>query len=183
MGAFWEKGYSATSVEDLVNATGVNRYGLYDVFGSKHGLFVAALEHYQRTVISQAIGELEQPGAGLDAIRTVFDRIVERIRAGEAENGCLLCNTAEEMAPFDPDAARVVSAFQGRLTNAFERAVAVAREEGDVPTDAKPRELGRYLAGLIQGTSYLARSPAGFDQIEDFVRVGLRALELPRGSD
>jgi TetR/AcrR family transcriptional repressor of nem operon len=177
MGAFWEKGYSATSVEDLVTTTGVNRYGLYDVYGSKHGLFVAALEHYQRTVISRAIGELEQPGAGLAAIHAVFDRILGHVRSGKGKHGCLLCNTAEEVAPFDADAARVVSAFQRRLARGFERAVDVARAEGDISSDAAPRELGRYLAGLIQGASYLARSPAGPRQIEDFVRVGLRAIE------
>lgn len=176
MDVFWQKGYSATSVEDLVRATGVNRYGLYDVYGSKHGLFVAALKRYHRIVVSQAIAELERPGAGLAAIHAVFDRIVERVGSGRATYGCLLCNTAEEVAPFDADAAEVVAAYQHRLARGFERAVDVARRKGDVPRDVKPREIGRYLAGLIQGASYLARSPAAPREIEDFVRVGLRVL-------
>jgi TetR/AcrR family transcriptional repressor of nem operon len=176
MRVFWEKGYSATSVDDLVGATGVNRYGLYDVYQSKHGLFLAALKHYHRTVISQAIRELEQPGAGLGAIHAVFERIVRRARSGEAKLGCLLCNTAEEVAPFDTDVEREVAAFQRRLTRVFGRAVAVARKAGELPASADSRELGGYLAGLIQGASYLARSPAGSRAVEDFVRVGLRAL-------
>ncbi len=177
MHVFWTKGYSATSVEDLVEATGVNRYGLYDVWESKHGLFVAALEHYHRTVITESIRELEQPGAGLGAIHTVFDRILARTRTGNAQRGCLLCNTAEEVSPFDAESARVVSAFQRRLEQGFTKAIRSAQAAGDVPRDGDPTELGRYLAGLIQGASYLARSPAGPKRIADFVRVGLRVLE------
>lgn len=176
MHVFWQKGYSATSVEDLVEATGVNRYGLYDVFESKHGLFLAALGHYRRTVITAAIRELEQPGTGLGAIRAVFERIIERARSGAAKYGCLLCNTAEEVAPFDKDSAREVSAYQRRLIRAFRRAVEVARQRGELPAGTAAAKVGGYLAGLIQGASYLARSPARAREIEDFVRVGLRIL-------
>lgn len=177
MEVFWEKGWSATSVEDLVEATGVNRYGLYDVYESKRGLFLAALRRYRETVIAEAIAEVEQPGAGLAAIRTVVERIARRARTARFRKlGCFLCNTAEEVAPFDEDAAREVSAFQRRLTRAFTAAVATARADGDLPEDADPDTLGRYLAGLIQGASFLVRSPAPAKAVEDYVRVGLGVL-------
>lgn len=176
MHVFWRQGYEKTSVDDLVQATGVNRYGLYDVFGSKHGLFVAALERYRRSVISEAIRELEEPDAGLDAIRAVFERLVRRARSGEARDGCLLCNTAEEVAPFDADAAREVSRYQRQLVRRFRAAVEVAIQRGDVSPDLEPARVGRYLAGLIQGASYLARSPASARDVEDYVRVGLQVL-------
>lgn len=176
MGVFWEKGWSATSVEDLVRATGVNRYGLYDVYGSKRGLFLAALRHYHRTVITEAIRELEEPAAGLEAIQAVFARIVGRARSGEGRFGCLLCNSAEEVAPFDEDVAAEVAAYQQRLATNFASAVRVARAAGAVGGDLDPDETGRFLAGLIQGASYLIRSPASAGEVEDFVRVGLRIL-------
>jgi hypothetical protein len=80
------------------------------------------------------------------------------------------------MAPFDEVVAQEVSAFQRRLIKVFGKAVTVARETGNVPPGTNPAEMGRYLAGLIQGASYLARSPAGDRMVEDFVRVGLRNL-------
>lgn len=177
MSVFWEKGYSATSIEDLVAATGVNRYGLYDVYDSKRELYLAALRRYDRTVITRAILELERPEAGLDAIHTVFNRILRRVRSGNAKFGCLMCNAAEEVAPFDEDVARQVSTYQRRLAKAFGKAVANAQANGDVPRGVDSAPTGRYLAGLIQGVSYLARSQAGTRAIEDFVRVGLRVLE------
>ena len=176
MGAFWEKGYTATSVEDLVEATGVNRYGLYDVYDSKHGLFLAVLRRYRENVITAAIAELEQPGAGLDAIHTVFERLVQKARTDQGRYGCLLCNAAEEVAPFDEEVAREVSVFQRRLARAFAKAVAAAGEAGEVASGTDAEEMGRYLAGLIQGASYLARSPAPTRNVQDFVRVGLRVL-------
>ncbi len=176
MHVFWKKGYTATSVEDLVEATGVNRYGLYDVFDSKRGLFLAALEYYRRTVVTEAIQELERPGASIAAIHAVFERIIRRARTGEAKYGCLLCNTAEEVAPFDPEAAREVTTYQRRLIKAFRAAVREAQHKGELTESIDPAEMGRYLAGLIQGASYLARSPSTNQEVEDFVHVGLRVL-------
>ncbi len=176
MRLFWEKGYAATSVEDLVARTGVNRFGLYDVYGSKHGLYLAALESYYHSVVSAAIAEIEEPGAGLDAIEAVFDRLLKGVRSGHAKNGCLLCNAAEEVAPFDPEVAEAVGSFQRRLVKGFTAAVRVAQERGEVSTTQKCEDLGCFLAGLIQGASFLARSPASATTVSRFVRVGLRVL-------
>lgn len=127
-------------------------------------------------MISEAIREIERPDAGVDAIRAVFDRLIRRVRSAKGKFGCLLCNAAEEVAPFDPEVAREVASFQKRLANAFERAVAGAQWNGELSPELDSPTLGRYLAGLIQGASYLARSPAGPRASEDFVSVGLRVL-------
>jgi len=177
MGVFWQKGYSETSVDDLVQATGVNRFGLYDVFESKKGLFLASLEHYQQKVIAQSLLELNRPAAGLAALRSTFELLVDRARSGEAKYGCLMCNAAEEVAPFDADVARKVTAYQRGLSRAFRRAVENAQAEGELSSELDTRELGHFLAGLIQGASFLARSPATPQAIADYVRVGLTVLE------
>jgi len=176
MGVFWKKGYGDTSVEDLVTATGVNRYGLYDVFESKRGLFLAALAHYRRTVIEQSLAELDRPGADLRAIHATFELLVGRARSGEARYGCLMCNAAEEVSPFDADVAREVASYQRRLVRAFRRVVETAQANGQVAKSLDAREAGHYLSGLIQGASFLARSPASVRAIEDYIRIGLRAL-------
>lgn len=68
MGVFWQKGYANTSIDDLVNATGVNRYGLYGEFESKRGLFLACLDLYQDRVVEMAFGIVEQPSASLNEV-------------------------------------------------------------------------------------------------------------------
>ena len=77
MQVFWERGYEATSVQDLVQGMGINRFSLYSTFGSKHQLFVAALERYRDTIVADLVGELEQSAAGLAAIRQFFTRLVD----------------------------------------------------------------------------------------------------------
>ena len=59
MQVFWERGYEATSVDDLVQCMGINRFSLYSTFGGKHQLFVAALERYHDTIVADLVGELE----------------------------------------------------------------------------------------------------------------------------
>src|SRR5215831_3253346 len=77
MQVFWERGYAATSVEDLVQRMGINRFSLYSTFGGKHQLFVAALERYRETIVADLVGALEQSAAGRAAIRHFFTRLVD----------------------------------------------------------------------------------------------------------
>src|SRR5262245_52431894 len=71
---FWERGYEATSVADLEARTGLNRSSLYQEFGSKHGLFEAALECYADQVIARLLADLRQADAGLATVAALFTR-------------------------------------------------------------------------------------------------------------
>ena len=59
MMVFWQKGYKKTSVADIVAATGASRYGLYDEFGDKHALYLAALDHYEKNPVAWMLGDLD----------------------------------------------------------------------------------------------------------------------------
>ena len=102
MKVFWERGYFNTSVDDLVAATGVSRYGLYDVYENKHGLFLAALDHYDATVFRALLAPVEKAGASIAEIRTYFGVLLSYAGKTEGGIGCLMCNSASEVAPFDP---------------------------------------------------------------------------------
>src|SRR5271156_4321733 len=105
MTVFWRKGYLDTSVEDLVNVTGVSRFGLYDEFESKHGLFLACLGHYQDTLVQMAFGPVERPGASLSEIRAYFTQLLDLVSTKRGHLGCLMANTASEVAYRDGGAA------------------------------------------------------------------------------
>src|SRR6266704_4354885 len=77
MREFWERGYRATSVDDLVEATGVRPGSLYNAFpGGKRGLFLEALDRYSKLVVPEKMGALEKPGAGVAELRAYFDGLV-----------------------------------------------------------------------------------------------------------
>ena len=82
MHLFWAKGYYDTSIRDLVEATGVNYYGLYGTFESKHGLFLAALDRYRAKVTSQIVRELNRPGGYAGKSRYLVEPNVKEGKGG-----------------------------------------------------------------------------------------------------
>jgi AcrR family transcriptional regulator len=109
MTAFWSRGYEATSIDDLVEATGIGRGSLYGTFGDKRQLFITALDHYWNTVAAQMIAELSDPD-GRCAIERMFDVLIRRASDPAVPRGCLITNTALECptreSSCSPQAAR-----------------------------------------------------------------------------
>ena len=101
MELFWKKGFHATSTQDLVEHMNVNRFSLYAEFGSKQGLYEAALELYERDVVSNFFGTLESADAGIVEVDKQFAYIAERVRRPGVNHGCLMCNSATERAAED----------------------------------------------------------------------------------
>lgn len=173
---FWERGYWDTSISDLVEATGVQRYGLYSSFGDKHGLFLEALERYQDTVISALLREVESHGAALPEIEGFLGRLGTIGRTPGASRGCLICNTAAELGEDDPAVAERVGSYTLRLNRAFRKALTRARTLGQVGEAMNADEVARFLTGIVIGASVYARTPAGGEGVESLVRLAATVL-------
>jgi TetR/AcrR family transcriptional repressor of nem operon len=177
MKVFWQKGYANTSIEDLVSATGVNRHGLYDEFENKHGLFLAALEHYQNTVVGMLFGIVERPGASLTDIRAFFAKLVELSSSEMGKLGCLMTNCASEVAPHDEHAATKVDKFRARLQLGFRNALSNAKAAGELPARLDVEQVSDFLTGVMQGMSVLARSHANPRMMANVMEVALSCLQ------
>lgn len=146
---FWRRGYAATSIQDLVQATGLGRQSLYNTFGGKQELFVAALGEYRRRV-DEELCALHSPTAGRDEIRSyILGALDAQTRLGCG--ACLLVVTAFAPVIEDGDIRDAVhdGAESGRA--AFEHALTacVAREEiEDVDLPSTAAALYAFLAGL-----------------------------------
>ncbi|HEY3327876.1 MAG TPA: helix-turn-helix domain-containing protein [Novimethylophilus sp.] len=177
MRVFWQKGYANTSIEDLVSATGVNRYGLYDEFENKHGLFLAALDHYQNAVAGALFEIVERPGASLTDIRTYFAKLVELSSSEMGKLGCLMANSASEVAPHDERAANMVEKFRTRCQHGFKNALSNAKVAGELPTRCDVEAIADFLTGVMQGLSVMARSRANSRMMVNVVEVALSHLQ------
>lgn len=117
---FWQHGFGATSMDDLVRSTGVSRHSIYSQFGGKGELFAACLDAYVLAVVTPAFAQVEAPGATLDAITAYFE---QQIACGEAAGlpgfGCLMANTMTEVAPCNGAVAAIVARHNGRLQSGF----------------------------------------------------------------
>lgn len=176
MGLFWLKGYADTSVDELVGETGASRYGLYSTFGGKHELFLRALERYGRDVFGPTIARLEAPEASLPEIRAFFQTIRASLRQPEGRRGCLMCNTAVELGPFDPPSAERVRKHFRRVRAGFEHALRNARKRGVLGRGIATAASADYLLGVAQGAFVLARSGLGLAAIERFLDTALKQL-------
>jgi TetR/AcrR family transcriptional repressor of nem operon len=102
MALFWERGYEATSVQDLVERTGVGRRSMYDTFGDKHSLYLKALDRYVGEVEDNFRRVVASTPDGRSAVRAMFAMLLES--DDNDYRGCLIVNTATELGPTDDEA-------------------------------------------------------------------------------
>ncbi len=105
MEVFWAKGFADASVRDLLDGMGINRGSMYDTFGDKRALFLAAIDHYRQKVAGPLVEALFAPGSPLENIRKTLCRLAEAAGTKECR-GCLITNVTVEIAPHDPEACR-----------------------------------------------------------------------------
>ncbi len=158
---FASKGYSETSMEDIVQATGVSRYGLYSTFGNKRELFEQALERFADGMGKQSFLRLLEPDASLDHIRRIFDERVIDMCCLEENKGCLFIHTAMELAPQDDEIRGVLQKFMKRMSKAFSIGLESAKERKEVRDDVDVRAAGELLTSTMFGLAVLGRT--GFE--------------------
>lgn len=176
MRLFWRQGYEATSMQDLVEAMGIGRQSLYDTFGDKRGLYLAAVERYARVEGGPLFAPLAEPGAAKDAIRRTFAGLVE-IALRDGKLGCLSVNAAVERAACDPDIARWVAANLAAGERGLRLALERAQALGEIGPHSNPQALARFLFSAIQGLRVTAKATTDRATLNDIVRVTLSVLD------
>ncbi len=172
MSQFWTTGYEATSIDDLVAATGANRQALYSDFGGKAALFSAALEIYSEEVVTPAFAPVEAPGAGLEEIAAYFESQIARAESmGLPGPGCLMANTMTERAPHAPEVANTVARHTARLEAGFQNALQ------SVATAPRASDLAAILVVFTNGLWSMSRIVSDAAALRRAVSVMLSVLE------
>jgi TetR/AcrR family transcriptional regulator, transcriptional repressor for nem operon len=157
---FWEKGYSDTSIEDLMARTGLHRAAIYGQFGSKKKLFKALLARYRANVTARRLAPLKASGAAFAELKQLFHQFRDTQATPVGRLGCLMCLTAAEVSPHDASIARIVSSYLGELRVLFRRASVNSRRRGEVRSGIDVDQVADYLTGAVLGLMALARAPA-----------------------
>ena len=141
----------------VADAMGIAGKSLYNAFGDKHALFRQALERYvQRFDVRVSRFEGRMPPR--QAIRAFFDEIVEQTLSDRDCKGCMLVNSAVEVAPHDPDLRQVVAEGLAKVEAFFRRCVAAGQQSGTIPAVQTADDLARHLLAVLLGLRVLARS-------------------------
>ena len=174
---FSSKGYSDTSMEDIVQATGVSRYGLYGTFGNKRELFEQALEEYAERLGKRLYLRLLEPDASLDDIRAIFDDRIADITCGDENRGCLFIHTAMELAPQDQELRGVLQRFMKRMAKTFSIGLDSAKGRGEIAESVDVDAVGMLLTNMQFGLGVLGRTGFPRETLEGIVESLLDGLK------
>ena len=174
MRAFWARGYEATSMADLVEATGINRGSIYSAFDDKRGLFLRALQHYDTKHRAEFLSDIARNHDPKDAIIATFRKAAERKAKGPS--GCLLVNTALELSPHDPEIAAFVGSRLREVEDFFCQCITSAQDQGSVRAELNPRTTAQALLGLFLGLRVLSRATPGQDAIQTLIKQAEQML-------
>ena len=177
MAVFWEKGYEAASLPQLLARMGLTRGSFYKAFKGKRAVYLAALAHYDASVVNPVIQRLEnrEGEAGPARIAGLFKWLATIVDGPDARKGCFLCKAAVDRAPHDADVQRAVASSIARLAAAFQLALL---DRGAAMTRKHAREAGECLAANYLGIQVMRNAggnPAAIKSaIAQTLKMGLR---------
>jgi len=177
---FWARGYQAASVRELAEGMGITGASLYNAFGDKRALYRRALEHYVESTFAARVRRVE-PLQPRQAIAAFFDEIIERSLADPQRKGCMIVNSALEVAPHDAEFQAVVADVLLRIEGFFLRCIQAGQRSGAVAAAQPAEDLARLLLGVLMGVRVMARARPERELLEGMVRPALALLAARAG--
>jgi AcrR family transcriptional regulator len=174
LSVFWKHGYEGASLAELTAAMGINRPSLYAAFGNKEELFRRALDHYTAGAASLHDSALRQPTAHA-AVEKLLRSMADALGDCKNPRGCLLVQSALVCGTAGESVKQELIARRASVRAAWRKRFLKARMDGDLPPDADPAALARYLSALSAGMAVEAVNGADRAELRRLVDVALRA--------
>lgn len=172
---FWQNGFYATSMDELVAATRVSRHGIYKDFGDKKTLYLACFDRYQTIVVTPAFAQVEANGAALPEIAAYFEaQIALAESTGLPSVGCFVGNSITEVAPHDPDVRICTDAHNQRLARGFLNALGNAFPD---MSQASCKRLADMIVVFATGLWAISRSTEDAEFLRTTTAMFLSTLE------
>ena len=175
MGAFWDAGYSATSLDDLSAATGMNRPSLYAAFGDKQAIYLKAIERYRAGPALQ--DALASESTLREALRKSFKAALAVYLSGDrGQRGCFVIGTAAVEAINNPIVRKELAGILRDVDEAFENRIRRAQSEGEISADADPAALARTASAILHSLAVRARSGEKRRSLEALAETGVKLI-------
>ena len=175
MTLFWQYGYEATSLSDLVEATGAKAPTLYAEFVNKEGLFRAVLDHYISRFASKNEACLFcDDQTLLEALRHYFTAIATCFTSKDTPAGCFMINTSAALAASSKEIAKTIKSRHAVQEQTLYKFLQLRQARGEIPTEKNVAELAQFLSCILQGMSISAREGASFETLMQITETTLR---------
>ncbi|PVB61925.1 TetR/AcrR family transcriptional regulator [Labrenzia sp. 011] len=180
--AFWQKGYSGTSMNDLAEASGMAKPGLYAAFGDKETLFEKALLHYYDTFGRPAFARLQAAKKHvLEDLRDLLGAVAALTSDGTKPTGCFLVNALVDCTYGAQSHVDLVNGLKATRFAAIRERLLKAVAVGEMPADTDVPRVATFVDGQFSAVAVLGRSGSSEAELMDFVDTGLRALPVCGG--
>lgn len=173
---FWEKGYNATSVQDLVDHLGINRASLYDTWGDKHGLYLETLKHYRLKSSSLLLQQLRSDKSAREIVKDFLYGVVYDNTHDHMSKGCFLANSATELANCDGEVRKMFSENRLKMEAVFNELIKEGQENGEFSNRHSSQALARFIFNTASGLRTMAKGTISEKEMNEVVDVALSAL-------
>lgn len=151
MQQFWQYGFHATTMQDLVNVMGINRASMYNTYGDKHALFLQALDLYHHQLRQQRLKPMQDTHPSVQRVHALFQDAITAAKTDMGKRGCLIVNTALEMAPHDKPIQDEVLKAQNSLRYFFISALQDGIYKKEVREDIDVNAEAQFILTLYSG--------------------------------
>lgn len=175
---FWTHGYEATSITDLLEATGLQRGSLYKAFGDKHGLFLRTLSRYQEQAFEQ-LAQLLMSGKGpADGLNRWLQAIADGCPQNGPRAGCYMVNCTTELAPHDDQVAELIARNTQQVVALVEATVRAGQEAGELRRQPGAKEMARHLLLVVVGLSVEGKAGTPASARKAQAEFALRLIQI-----
>ena len=154
---FWEKGYRGTSMNDLVEATGLNKHSMYKEFRNKDGLFLACLDYYANEITKEQSAIIQKQPLGVQNVELYFRYTIDMASSGNF-NACLLINTAVEKKGLNEAINDLTLKYLSLQEKSFYNCLEAAQKNGEIPKHKDIELLAKYLMCFLEGINVMGRT-------------------------
>lgn len=177
MVTFWTQGFEATSIENLVEATGLSRQSIYNTFGDKRTFFLEALRYYQQVQGAKMLALLQGEPSVKAGFARLFEHLIEESVSDSPCRGCLTVNATTELASRDAELSALIDGSEASKEAAFAEAIRWGQARGEIPRARNPEALARFLYNGVLGLRVRAKRTPKREALQEIVDLTLSVLE------
>lgn len=180
---FRRQGFAATSLDDLSEATGMNRPSLYGAFGDKRELYIKSYQRYREEARASMVEIFREEMPVRQRLERIFASALNIYLSGESgPRGCFTVVTAASEAVGDPEIRAMVLDGLTELDKAFANCFRRAKEKGELPESADPAVLAQLASATVHSIAIRSRARVSRKDLEAIVKGAIDVMVGVKGS-
>lgn len=178
MEQFWKEGYEASSVQKLLDCTGINRGTLYNSFGDKDTFFKSCVDQYNANMANHIAASLKNEKlSAWDAINEYFEQAVFSLSNKQRGMGCLLVNSLCESINYDKEMKRVIRASLAAIRKPLVARLSEAQKKGKLKKGVSVESAADILMNALHGLRVNARDGKNVRQLKELIKFTVNSLK------